>query len=340
MIADSRWQPVTGLGPHGELPGSADQLKLSEGQRAEAREKAFDVAVVLHTTTSDWSKQQIAGIEFALAEYGARVSAVIDCDFDAGQQVRALQQLVGTGPDAVISIPVDNLSTVAAHRQVAAAGIKLVLMDNAPAGMLAGKDYVSVVSADNFGNGQMAAAILADHVPKGGRVGIIRFGVEFFVTNEREIAFRKWMTDHRPDVVLRQAPFLKIEDVPNVVIDFMAVNRDVDALFVPWDEPALQAARALRSLGLERPMSTVDLGNEIAIEIAGGGLVKGVAAQQPFDLGRAEATAAIMALIGLEPPPWVALPALSVTPENLLESYEAVWHRPAPATIRRALEGR
>lgn len=340
MIVPSRWRPVTGLGPHGEFPSSADQLRLSEPQAAHAREKAFSVAVVLHTTTSDWSKQQIAGIEFALAQYGARVSAVIDCDFEANRQVRALQQQVRERPDAVISIPVDNLATVGAHRQVAAAGIKLVLMDNAPAGMLAGKDYVSVVSADNFGNGQMAAAILADHVPKGGMVGIIRFGAEFFVTNEREIAFRKWMKDHRPDVVLRQAPFAKIDDVPNVVIDFMAVNRDVDGIFVPWDEPALQAARALRSLGLERPISTVDLGNQIAIEIATGGLVKGVAAQQPFDLGRAEATAAIMALLGLEPPPWVALPALSVTPENLLESYEAVWHRPAPPTVHQALGSR
>ena len=85
--------------------------------------------------------------------------------------------------------------------------------------------------------------------------------------------------------------------------------------------------------------ATVDLGNEAAAEIARGGLIKGVGAQMPYDLGVAEATAAIMALVGADTPAWVALPAVPVTRENVLEAYEAVWHRPAPPALQRAFAG-
>jgi len=67
----------------------------------------------------------------------------------------------------------------------------LVLMDNAPLGMVARRDYVSVVSADNFGNGEIAAEILADHIPDGGTACIVGYSADFYVTNERDLGFRK-----------------------------------------------------------------------------------------------------------------------------------------------------
>ena len=329
---------VESLGPHGESAASVDQLAVQDADAARARSAAFSVAVVIHTTGSDWSRQQIAGISDTLDRFGATLIEVIDCGFRARNQVDALERLVALRPDAVISLPVDNLRTAEAHRAVTAAGIKLVLMDNAPIGLIAGKHYVSVISADNFGNGQVAAAILAPRIPERGTVGIVGFGVDFFATNEREIGFRKWMREHRPDATLRLAEFLDLETAGDVVLDFIAQDLPIDALFVPWDEPAIRVIHALRSIGRDIPLTTVDLGNEVALEIAAGGMVAGVGAQMPYDLGVAEATATIMALVGAETPPWVAIPALSVTRDNVLDAYEAVWHQPAPADLRSACE--
>jgi ribose transport system substrate-binding protein len=266
------------------------------------------------------------------------VIEVIGCDFRADRQVRALEALIERRPDAIISIPVDNVLTATAHRLVTHAGIKLVLMDNAPIGMLPGKDYVSLVSADNFGNGQVAASILSDDIPEGGVVGILGFGVDFFVTNEREIAFRKWLRQYRPDVRVEHAEFPDIESAGDVAVDFLEGHGDIDGLFVVWDEPAIQVVSALRETGQELPITTIDLGNEAAVEIASGGMIKGVGAQQPYDQGAAEAMAAIMALVGEQPPPWVALPSLSVTKRNVLSAYEAVWHTPAPNELRGVIE--
>ena len=56
-------------------------------------------------------------------------------------------------PDIIVSIPVDAVATAAAYKAAADKGVKLVFMDNVPKGFIAGKDYVSSVSADNYGNG-------------------------------------------------------------------------------------------------------------------------------------------------------------------------------------------
>jgi ribose transport system substrate-binding protein len=329
--------PVTGLGPHGEFAASVDQLGVSGSDVERARQRGFSVAVVLHTTTSDWSRQQIAGIGDTLQAYGATLTEVIDCEFSTDRQIDALTDLTTRRPDAVISIPVHNVQTADAHRLVGEAGIKLVLMDNAPIGLIARKHYVTVVSADNFGNGQIGAQLLSPFIPASGVVGIVGFGVDFFVTNEREIAFRKWLADHRPDVRIRQGEFVEPHAAGDVVASLSSDAPAVAGIFVAWDVPAMHVVAAMQALGQSVPMTTVDLGLEAATELARGGVIKGIAAQRPYDLGVAEATAAIMSLLGDEPPPWVVLPGFPVTRDNVLAAYESVWHADAPDALRREI---
>ena len=118
-----------------------------------------------------------------------------------------------------------------------------------------------------------------------------------------------------------------------MVLEYLATRSSVDGLFVVWDEPALLTARALRAADRMIPITTVDLGMDVALEIATGGLIKGAGAQLPYDQGVAEATAAIMALVGEEPPTWIALPALAVTRRNVRRGIRS---RVAPSCARRA----
>lgn len=328
-------RPVLGLGPHGEFAASVEQLKLEPEKMHQAQAAAYQVAVVLHTLASDWSKLQIEGVSTTLARFGASLVETIDCAFSAERQIEALGRLRYERPDAVLSIPVDTVATAEAHRDLAAAGIALVLMDNVPAGLLARKHYASVVSSDNFGNGQLAAELLTDAVPHGGTVGVVGFGVDFFVTNERELGFRKWLKEHRPDVKARHIVFPRPESAGEVVTRFLT-KEAVDALFVVWDDPAMDVVDALHRLARSIPITTVDLGERVARELAGGGLIRGVAAQLPYDQGVAEAMTAIMALVGEEPPPWIALPGVPVTRANIVEAYSAVWHRQAPHDLAAA----
>ncbi len=331
-------RPISGLGPHGEFAAPADQLRLSAEATEIAAGREFSVALALHSGRSDWSRLQEAGIRETLERHGSRLSRVVECGFEPHQQSTAMQELLESRPDAIISIPVGSLGSGEVHRRIAEAEIKLVVMDNAPVGMVARKDYASVVSADNFGNGEIAASILADHVPENGRVTVVGYGVDFPVTNERELGFRKEMGEERPDVTIGRVEFKD----PHAAGELVALGLDVDdppdAVFVVWDEPALLVSQALSAAGVSTPIATVDLGQGVADEIARGGLIVGGGAQLPFDQGVAEATAAIMALAGDEPPPWIALPALAVTRGNIADAYRAVWHAELPDSIRKYLD--
>ena len=63
-------------------------------------------------------------------------------------------------------------------------------MDNVPQGMTAGKDYVSVVSADNFGNGVISAHLMAKALGGKGEIGLIFHEADFFVTKQRYQGFK------------------------------------------------------------------------------------------------------------------------------------------------------
>ena len=327
---------ITGLGPHGERAVPADQIVMSEAEAAAARAGRYTVAVVLHTTASDWSNQELAGMVSVLGSYSAAVVEVVDCGFDMTVQSRELQRLAQEPVDAVISIPIGNAAVADAHQAISRAGKTLVLLDNAPTGMLPGVDYASVISTDNFGLGIIAAELLAPHLPEEAVAGIINYGVDFFATHEREIAFRKWMQLQRPDVTLVRERFKTIDEAGAAFDRLIAGNDDLEGLFVTWDEPAIRVIAAARARGLDLPIATVDLGITAATELCEGGLVKGIASQRPHEQGVAAGVATLLALVGRPLPPWIALPGLAVTERNVIEAYQVVWHAPAPPVLLNA----
>ena len=328
----------TGLGPHGERPATPETINLSPEALRRARDRACQIAVVLHTTTSDWSKRQIAGIRAGLAEAGAAVVDVIDCAYDATTQVTAINRLVREKPDAVISIPFGGSAVSRAFRAVSAAGIKLILLDNAPAGLRPESDYVSVVSSDNFGLGQIAASLLSPHVPSGGSVGIVAYKVDFFATAQREIAFSKWMRRERPDITMTQVKFETPAQSGLVVGPYLDGHPDLDGLFVVWDEPAVVSVREILRRPRRPAVTTVDLGQAVTDALLRGDIVKGVAAQRPFEQGNAAAVAAIAALTAQPVPPWIVLPGLSVTAANAAEAYQTVGGEPASPALMAAAD--
>jgi ribose transport system substrate-binding protein len=333
-LAPSSARPlVAGLGPHGERAATPDLIVLSAEMAEQARAAAFRVAIVLHTTASDWAKRQIAGIDAGLRRAGAIVVEIVDCGYDPARQVAAIERLILSRLDAVISIPVGSSAVADAFRKISAAGIKLVLLDNAPSGLLPEIDYVSVISSDNFGLGQIAARLLSPHVPPHGSVCVVAYNGDFFATAQREIAFNRWMHRERPDVALSHLKFETPDHAGDVVGPLLDQHPDLDGLFVVWDEPAVASLHVLEGRGRRPAMTTVDLGHAIAEALKGGGIVKGVAAQRPYEQGRIAATVAIVALTGNAVPPWIVLPGLAVTAANVAEAYKDVGGAPASSEL-------
>jgi ribose transport system substrate-binding protein len=324
---------IVGKGFYGEKPAMVSALKLSAADKAKIKAGKFTAGIVMQTMNLDWSTLQVQGMKDTFKSLGIKVIGVTDPNFDAQKQISDIENMITKKPDLIISIPTDQVATAQAYKKIAAAKIKLVLIMNVPKGLKYGKDYSAVVSPDDQGNGLIAAASISTCIPQGGTVGIVDFGVDFFTTNQRTAQVKEWFSKNRKDVKVKEVLFTDTNNVGSVTANFITANPDVKGLYIVWDSPAMQSIASLRSAGVTLPISTIDLGNEVALEMANGGYIKAIGAQKPYDQGVAEALAGANALIGKKIPAWISLPAVAVTPGNLLSMYAEVFKKPAPATL-------
>jgi ribose transport system substrate-binding protein len=161
---------ILSKGPHGEEPSPADSLNLSAEELERIRGLKAKAAIVMHYMQSDWSQAQVAGLRSQFDKMGVEVIAVTDAGFNAERQVAEIQTVLAQDPQIIVSIPTDADLTAAAYKKASQKGVKLVFMDNVPTGLEVGKDYVSVVSADNYGKGVVSAILMGNFLQGKGQI--------------------------------------------------------------------------------------------------------------------------------------------------------------------------
>ncbi|PZE19877.1 substrate-binding domain-containing protein [Paenibacillus xerothermodurans] len=330
--------PIMSVGPDSEAAVSAKTLKLTVDDIERIKNGNHTAAISLHYAGNDWSTAQVRGLTDTFSRMGIKIVAKTDANFKAEKQVADIETIMSKQPDILVSIPVDPVSTAEAFKKAAAAGTKLVFMDNKPNGLQHGKDYVSVVSADNYGNGVQAAHLMAEAIGKKGDIGVIYHDADFFVTRQRSDAFEKTIKEQYPDInIVDRGGIMGPNDGERVAAALLTKHPRMNGLFVPWDIPAEGALAAARSGGREDlAITTIDLGMSVAVEIALDGMVKGLGAQLPYDQGVAEAILAGYALLGKETPSYVAVPSLRVGKDGILDSWKTVYHADAPEIVHKA----
>jgi ribose transport system substrate-binding protein len=331
-------QEILSKGPSGEAAVSAKTLQLTEEEVQKIKEGNYKAALVMHYAGNDWATAQIDGLKATFNKMGIEVVAVTDAQFKAEKQVSDIETVLAKKPDIIVGIPVDPVSTASAFKKAADSGVKVVFMDNKPDGLEAGKDYVSVVSADNYGNGVQAAEIMAEKLGGKGQIGVIYHDADYFVTKQRTEAFEKTIQEKYPDIkIVERGGIIGPNDGEKVASGMLTKNRDLDGMFVVWDVPAEGALAAARTSGKKDfVITTIDLGTNVALDIASDGMIKGLGAQLPYDQGISEAILAGYALLGKEAPAYVAVPALAVTKENVIDAWKLVYHQEAPQSIQNA----
>lgn len=329
---------VMAKGPHGEDPEPASVADLTDDEIAQVAELGATAAIVMHYGGNDWANAQIAGLEARFAELGIEVVATTDANFDPGQQVSDIETVMAMDPDIIVSIPTDPVATAAAYQQASDAGIKLVFMDNVPSEMEAGADYVSVVSADNYGNGVVSAHLMARAINGTGTIALIYHEADFFVTAQRYEGFKTTIEEQYPDIEIVEERGIAgpdfAGDAQDVTDALLTQFPDLDGLWGVWDVPAEGIMAAARSAGrTDLKIATQDLGTNVAIALAQNEMVIGLGAQLPYDQGVTEANLAAGALLGKTAPPYVAVSALPVTHANVLDAWEIVYHVAPPAEL-------
>lgn len=329
---------VLDKGPNGEQAVSAKSLQLTEEELQKIKDGNYKAAIVMHYSGTDYMNAAVGAMQDTFEKMGIEVVAVTDAQFKAEKQVNDIETVLAKDPDIMISVPVDAVSTAPAYKKAVEQGVKLVFMDGAAEGLEAGKDYISIVSGDNYGNGALAADIMAEKIGGKGKVGIVYHDVNFFVTKNRSDAFEATIKEKYPDIeIVAQGGITDPNKGEEVASAMLTRNPDIDGIFAPWDVPAEGVMAAARTAGRDDlVVTTVDLGTNVAISIASDGIVQGLGAQLPYDQGVAQGILSGYAILGKEAPPYVASPAIEVTKENVLDAWKLIYGVEAPSTVKDA----
>ena len=330
-------QRVYSVGPHGESATPASQVQLTPQELQKIRGMNATAAIVLHYGGNDWSNAQVDGLKHQFAAMGIKVIAVTDASNDPNRQVSDIETVLNKKPNIIVSIPTDPVATASAYKKAVDQGVKLVFMDNVPSGFKAGTDYVSVVSADNFGNGVTAALLMAKKLNGKGKIGLIYHAADFFVTKQRYEGFKATIAKF-PGIQIVSEKGVPGPDyttqAETAASAMMSRYPDLNGIWAVWDVPAEGVLSAARNNGREDvAVTTCDLGLIVAVAIHKGQLVYGLGAQRPFDQGTTEALLAGYGLLGKKAPPYVALNSLAVTQANVLQAWQTVYHQAPPAFL-------
>ena len=339
LVAQGAWAAEgQTVGPNGETPTPADSVTLTPEQEAQIKDGGHTAALVWHEMSA-YTNAVDKGARDEFARLGVEVVAQTDAGFDASRQQSDIETVMSLSPSIIVSLPVDPTTAATAFGPARDAGVKLVFVDNAPAGYVHGTDYVTVVSDDLFQMGAKAAEAMAAALGDQGNVGMIFHDADFYVTNQRDGAFKTTIEQDHPNMqIVAEAGMADPAQAEAIAQAMLIQNPDLDGLYVTWAEPAMGALSALRAAGnTHTRIVTLDLSEPVALDMVQGGNVAAVVADEAYDIGRTAARAAALGLLDQDVPPFLVVDALAVTRDNVAEGWQQSLNSEAPQSVLDAL---
>lgn len=331
--------PVVGLGPYGETSADASTIKLTDDEVDQIRSMGAKAAVVMHFSGDSWSNAQVDAIKAEFDKLGIKIVAQTDAQADPAKQFSDIETALAADPDVIVSIPsLDTTALAPAYRKAVEQGVKLVFMENPAKDFVAGKDYVSVVAMDNYGAGVLGAHQMARALCGKGEVAAVFHAAEAPTNVLRIQGFEDTIKADYPDIKIVESqgllgPDWKGETSKNVDA-WLTKHPDLAGVWCFFDAPCEGAIDSARSAGRDDfVVTTVDLGSNVALDMAQNGFTHGIAAAQPYDQGTTEAILAGYALLGKEAPAFVELPAVPVSRDTLEQSWQDIYHVELPEQI-------
>ena len=328
---------VVSDGQDGAKGFPAADLKLTDEQIAKVKAGNFTVAISMGWMGDDWASQQLIGLKETFESMGIKVVAETNANWDDAKQIADLDTISVLKPSLLVSIPLNGQTTASAYQKIAAAGTKVVFIDQAVEGMTAGKEYASIISSDNLQLGMYLADELADALGGKGNVAAMYYANDFYVTNLRYEGFIARVLAKYPDLHVVAAVGHNNPNKGQEVADgLLARYPTLDGVYASWSIPAMGAVTSATVAG--RTPANFKIVNEnfdqiVALNMAQNGFIAGISSQRPYDQGVAEAKTGALALIGEPTPPYIVVPPLKVERSNLAASYKTIYRVDLPAEM-------
>ncbi len=330
----------TARGPFGEKGADIHMLSLTEKEMDICRMKRYTAVIVYHYIGASFMKLHEQGVRDVFDRLGITVIAVMGCQMDFFMQKKQIQSLLMLEPDIMIAFPVNHTLTQDVFKDVIRTKTKLVFMGHVPNGF-EGRGYVSCINVNERSNGRNIGRGLGDYLLLNHKknIGIIRYGHQFYTTNQRDFAVEQIIREEYPELRICATEVFSKKDEYEKTKELLLWHPEIDGIYVSWEGPAIKVVEALHDIDREDiAVATSDLDFSVALDMAKGGCIKILSAQQPFEEGQAAALCAANALLGKTVPSFIAVEPVFVTAENLIKSWNTIYKSKAPKEIVEALQ--
>ncbi len=328
------------IGPGGEPPTPSRQVVVSDDQADRLKKGGYTAALLWHTA-ADFTDAVTAGAAAEFKRLGITITAVKNAEFDPARQRRDIEKLLAKNkPDIILALPLDPVVSAMAFKQAIKKKVKLVFLSNVPKGYRHGRDYASIVTDDLFMMGKQAADALARSLGGKGKVGWIYHNAAYYVTNQRDNAFKTTIETQYPGMkIVAEQGISDIGRAEEIAKAMFLATPDIDGIYVTWSTPAEAVLAVLRANDNRAvKLVTLDLCEPLALDMVRGGNVAALVADEAYELGRAMAAAGALSLLGQKTPAFITAPAVTITKENAKEGWVRSLNKKAPQSILKAVD--
>lgn len=249
----------------------------------------------------------------------AKVGATLDIqgpdEFDASQQTPIVNAVAAKKPDGVLIAPTDSKALFAPIKQLSDGGSKVVLVDTT----LDQPDLaVSAISSDNTAGGTQAAKALEKLIGSGGgKVAIVNVKPGISTTDQRAKGFEAGAKGTSLEYVGQQYDDDDPAKAASITKALLAKNPDLKGIFATNVLTAEGVASGLREAGAKGvKVVTFDAGPKNVADLKEG-LIQGLIAQDPADIGKQGVDQAVAALNGDPTKKNITTGFTTITKDNL-----------------------
>jgi ribose transport system substrate-binding protein len=327
------------VGPNGETPTPISTLTLTDDEVAKLKAGNFSAAQLWHTS-SQFVQAVQSGAAAEFSRLGIKVVATTNANMDAGTQANQVQTAMISKPSVIVGLPVDPTSAAQAFQPAVSAGTKLVFLSNVPKGYTYGQQYSSIVTDDLYDMGKRAAEALGNALGGKGEVGIVFYNAQYYVTNQRDAAFRTTLMKEFPNIkIVAEQGFSDPSNATAIASGMLTQHPNLAGIYTSWAQPAEGVLSALRTIGnTKTKVVTLDIDDPVIVDMATGGSTVALVADQAYDLGKGMADAAAYALLGKQAPAFAVAGAITITKDTIAQGYQQSLHADVPAAVQKVLK--
>lgn len=328
-------------GPNGEhSTNAADVPDPTAECVAQIKAAHLKLAFLNGLSGNTWMAAIEKGVREKAAEYGIDVTMTAATDFDPAKEAAAVETVMAGKPDILVTIPVDPVAGKADYQPAVAAGTTIVFYDNPVDGWTAGNQYVTISTGDHYRMGKDAADLLAKALGEKGNYGFIQLDVAFYNSNNREKGFLAEMAQKYPNMKnVAWAGFTDAATVGAATDAMLTQHPDLDGIYISYSGAAagvFASLQAANNTHVKVVTHDLDAANDVIMATAGSNYY-GTAIEHTYDEGANTVKAAVLKRCGVDVPPFIVVPALAVTRDNLVQAWQDGFHATPPADVLKAL---